>query len=202
MTWKEIDLAVGAKKGTMSSGLNFQQPNRSLARHRVQNFAKAFTSQSLDNIANSQVFWDEIVSIEYAGKEEVFDLTIPEHHNFIANDFIAHNCMGKKKIKEMEKHREKFINGSGEKGVKPQVANALFDEMVLFAEYCLSYDTQILTVEYGAIAIGKVVEEQLNCQVYSVDPNGFVYTQSIAQWHQRGVPVSYTHLTLPTIYSV
>ena len=95
--------------------------------------------------------------------------------------------MGKKKIKEMEKHREKFINGSGEKGVKPQVANALFDEMVLFAEYCLSYDTQILTVEYGAIAIGKVVEEQLNCQVYSVDPNGFVYTQSIAQWHQRGV---------------
>ncbi len=100
---------------------------------------------------------------------------------------LLRRCMGKKKIKEMEKHREKFINGSGEKGVTPQVANALFDEMVLFAEYCLSYDTQILTVEYGAIAIGKVVEEQLSCHVYSVDPNGFVYTQPIAQWHQRGV---------------
>ncbi|MEL6582060.1 MAG: LAGLIDADG family homing endonuclease, partial [Cyanobacteria bacterium J06621_12] len=42
MTWKEIDLAVGLAPGTMSSGLNFKQPSRSLARHRVQNFATAF----------------------------------------------------------------------------------------------------------------------------------------------------------------
>ncbi|MEO0836909.1 MAG: trans-splicing intein-formed DNA polymerase III subunit alpha N-terminal partner DnaE-N, partial [Cyanobacteria bacterium J06642_3] len=106
---------------------------------------------------------------------------------------LLRRCMGKKKIKEMEKHREKFIKGSGERGVTPELANALFDEMVLFAEYCLSYDTQILTVEYGAIAIGKVVEEQLRCHVYSVDSHGFVYTQPIAQWHQRGVQKVYEY---------
>jgi len=203
MTWKEIDLAVGAKTGIMSSGLNFRKSNHSLARHRVQNFASqrvaglqpveatgevavAFDSQELNNIANSEVFWDEIVSIEYIGKEEVFDLTIPHNHNFIANDFIAHNCMGKKKLAEMEKHREKFLDGSAKNGVRQEVANGLFDKMVLFAEYCLSYDTEVLTVDYGALPIGEIVEKKLGCLIYTQHESGFLYIQRIKQWHNRG----------------
>ena len=99
---------------------------------------------------------------------------------------LLRRCMGKKKIKEMEKHREKFIVGSAENGVTKKVANDLFDEMVLFAEYCLSYDTEVLTVEYGALSIGKIVEGRLFCRVYSFDENGFIYTQPIAQHHLRG----------------
>ncbi len=99
---------------------------------------------------------------------------------------LLRRCMGKKKLAEMEKHREKFIDGSAKNGVRKELANELFDQMVLFAEYCLSYDTEVYTVEYGALSIGKIVESQIKCSIYSVDRHGFVYTQPIVQWHDRG----------------
>ncbi len=37
------------------------------------------------------LFWDEVEQIEPAGVEEVFDITVPTLHNFVANDFIVHN---------------------------------------------------------------------------------------------------------------
>ncbi|WP_013322727.1 replicative DNA helicase [Gloeothece verrucosa] len=50
-------------------------------------------SWNLDNLPLQQlaVYWDEIVSIEYIGEQQVYDLTIPKTHNFIANDICVHN---------------------------------------------------------------------------------------------------------------
>ncbi len=41
----------------------------------------------------SDVYWDEIVSIEAEGEAEVYDLTVPGPHNFVAGDIIVHNSI-------------------------------------------------------------------------------------------------------------
>ncbi|MEA5618548.1 DNA polymerase III subunit alpha [Cronbergia sp. UHCC 0137] len=99
---------------------------------------------------------------------------------------LLRRAMGKKKVSEMEKQKEKFIDGATKNGVKTQVAEKLFADMLKFAEYCLSYETKVLTVEYGLLAIGEIVEKNIEYSVFSVDENGNVYTQLIAQWHNRG----------------
>lgn len=39
----------------------------------------------------SPVLWDTIIKIEYIGEFETFDLTVNNHHNFIAENVIIHN---------------------------------------------------------------------------------------------------------------
>jgi DNA polymerase III subunit alpha len=68
---------------------------------------------------------------------------------------ILRRCMGKKKADEMNKQREKFLDGSAKKGVPHAIADALFDKMVLFAEYCFNkshstYQTAFLKANYPA----------------------------------------------------
>jgi replicative DNA helicase len=46
---------------------------------------------SLEGMDDSEIYWDEIVSIEYVGEKQVYDLTIPDTHNFVANDICVHN---------------------------------------------------------------------------------------------------------------
>ena len=41
----------------------------------------------------SNIYWDEIISIDKIGKEKTYDLTIDDVHNFVANDIIVHNSI-------------------------------------------------------------------------------------------------------------
>ena len=61
---------------------------------------------------------------------------------------LLRRAMGKKKKSEMEKHQSLFVKGATERGVEVTVAEALFEQMVLFAEYCFNKSH---STAYGAV---------------------------------------------------
>ncbi|HLW61257.1 MAG TPA: replicative DNA helicase [bacterium] len=44
-----------------------------------------------ERLPAGDVCWDEITSIGWVGPKQVYDLTIPQTHNFVANDICVHN---------------------------------------------------------------------------------------------------------------
>ncbi|MGA9993961.1 MAG: DnaB-like helicase N-terminal domain-containing protein, partial [Pyrinomonadaceae bacterium] len=84
--WSALARRAGIKGHT-----NIHAGKRALSRERLRILAGALESQSLSQLATSEIYWDEIVSIEHVGSKQVYDLTIPETHNFVANDVCVHN---------------------------------------------------------------------------------------------------------------
>ena len=85
-SWASLSRRMG-----FGPGHNLHVGTRAISRVRMTRFAEALGDQRLRELAESDVYWDEIVSIKPLGMEQVYDLTIPGTHNFVANDVCVHN---------------------------------------------------------------------------------------------------------------
>ncbi len=61
------------------------------SREVLKEYASLLEDPYLNMLATNDIFWDTITSIEYAGEEEVFDLTVPGTHSWLANGIVSHN---------------------------------------------------------------------------------------------------------------
>jgi hypothetical protein len=87
-SWTEI----GKEFGYKSPKALRESKRYSPTREKLFQIGTIDNNTEIQNLANSDLFWDEIVDIEkITGKFEVFDLTCPDYNNFIANDIIVHN---------------------------------------------------------------------------------------------------------------
>src|SRR5262245_16660119 len=78
-SWSSLAQRAGIKNHT-----NIHASKRALSRERLGMLASALNSAQLQKLANSEVYWDEVTSIEPVGNKQVYDLTIPGTHNFVA----------------------------------------------------------------------------------------------------------------------
>ncbi|MFN8201069.1 MAG: replicative DNA helicase [Solirubrobacteraceae bacterium] len=85
-TWRELSVATGRP-----ANHNWHVGKREMSRHLLAEIAPWATDSALDILATSDVWWDEVLSIEYVGEDETYDLTVPGDHNFVADDVIVHN---------------------------------------------------------------------------------------------------------------
>ena len=94
--WRQLGPATGdANFAEISrrSGVKLKnrRHGRPLCRATVGAVADAYPDPRLHALAYGDVYWDEIASIRPDGEAPVYDLTVPEHANFVANDLVLHN---------------------------------------------------------------------------------------------------------------
>ncbi len=182
------DLAKDAKEDVLLCGLdisfapfagNFRHKEYAVGTNRLLVSSKRFGSTQLmperlifgseknknfvDHSLN--VRWEEIVSIEPAGKELVYDITVEGIHNFVANNVIVHNCvyqeqvmllsqklanfskgqadvlrkaMGKKQKSVLDAMYPKFVEGGAVNGHPAKILEKVWKDWEAFASYAFN----------------------------------------------------------------
>ncbi|MCX6810054.1 MAG: replicative DNA helicase [Candidatus Berkelbacteria bacterium] len=92
-----------------------QRYNNGISRVRLEKIAKTLKDQELHDFAQSDVFWEKIVSIEKCGVEKVYDITVPSVHNFVANNVVVHNSIEQDADVVMFIYREEYYDPETEK---------------------------------------------------------------------------------------
>ena len=62
-------------------------------RDRLARVAAVLGSADLELLATNDVLWDEVVSVDPIGEQDVYDATVLGLHNFIANGIAVHNSI-------------------------------------------------------------------------------------------------------------
>jgi replicative DNA helicase len=85
-SWRAVSKAAG-----YSETHNWHVGSRGLSRPRMAQLADVLDAPQLQQLAEADVWWDEIESIEPIGEQETYDIEVPGDHNFVANDIVVHN---------------------------------------------------------------------------------------------------------------
>ena len=124
------------RPGPLDAGLIPKFINRKHGRE-VIDFAHAALEPILKETYGIMVYQEQIMKIA----QDLAGYSLGEAD-------LLRRAMGKKKVSEMQKHRSIFVEGASRSGVDSRVADELFDQMVLFAEYCFNKSH---STAYGAV---------------------------------------------------
>ncbi len=89
LRWQDIYQATGVAVREFSPTSSASK--RGFKRETLNRLAQFFADPALQRLADNDIYWDEITSIEYVGEKPTYDLEIESTHNFIANDILVHN---------------------------------------------------------------------------------------------------------------
>jgi DNA polymerase III alpha subunit/intein/homing endonuclease len=71
-------------------------------------------------LLNTEYIPLQIKSIEEYGVVNVYDIEVSKNHNYIANNLVSHNCIGKKDIKGLKEQLPKILDGYCNTSSKPK----------------------------------------------------------------------------------
>jgi uncharacterized protein len=121
-------------------------------------------------LATSDIFWDEIISIEsLEGNFKVYDICVPENHNFIANNIVVHNSYTLGVLAEELSNLPKEVSQN--------IASLIFDTMGIF--WTMKYENQK----------DKELLEQWNLETKNLPLKIFVPYGYYESYREKGLPI-------------
>ncbi len=100
MTHRQFSAAIGTQ--FCGSTLWKHSPSRG----RLARVAAVLSDAELELLATNDVLWDEIVTVEPLGLQDVYDATVTGLHNFIADGIAVHNSIEQDSDVVILLHRE------------------------------------------------------------------------------------------------
>ncbi len=146
--------------------------NYSPSRQKLLEIALADNNERMKLLAQSDIFWDEVVSTEILlGDFEVYDICVPDLHNFIANNIVVHNSYSMGVIAE-------GIYDLPEE-IKKNIAVVMLDTMGIY--WTMKYPN---TKERELLESWELESKGIGVNIFT--PIGFY-----EQYRQKGIPADF-----------
>jgi len=167
--WAEIGRQLGyAHPKAMRERIHYAP-----SRQTLMQIAEVEQSNPLMLLAQSDVFWDEIVSVELLeGDFTVYDICVPNNHNFVANDIIVHNSYTIGAIMEE-------LSNLPQETAK-NIASIIFDTMGIF--WTMKYENEK----------DKELLHEWELKSKSLPVKVFVPFGKVEDYKQKNIPVDST----------
>jgi replicative DNA helicase Mcm len=184
-------------------------PSRSRARELLADRDLGDLEGTVEEVVDADLVWDEVVAAEDTGKKEVFDLTVPETHNFLGNGIVTHNTAAAVRDDFGEGQQWSLEAGAlvlADRGI------AAIDELDKME--CVTGDTLVHHpggVERIADVARRVAEDgeieelsngrrirDVDLDVWTMADDGSIVRRPVTTVHEYDAPSSLTEVTLST----
>ncbi|WP_435096224.1 LAGLIDADG family homing endonuclease [Halorubrum sp. N11] len=164
----------------------------------------------VEEVASADLVWDEVVDAENTGKKEVFDLTVPDTHNFLGNGLVTHNTAAAV--------RDDF--GDGQQWSLEAGALVLADKGIAAVDEldkmdCVTGDTLVTLADGRVERIGKLAREaaedgeieelsngrrvrDADLDVWTMSEDGRLVERPVSAVHEYDAPSELTRVTMET----
>ncbi|WP_396610937.1 LAGLIDADG family homing endonuclease [Haloferax sp. S1W] len=199
------DGAGGAYHTNVSRGDN---PGRGRAKEILENVDLGDAESAIREAVDADLRWDRVIDSAAVGEREVFDLTVPETHNFVGNGIVTHNTAAAV--------RDDF--GDGQQWTLEAGALVLADKGIAAVDEldkmrCVTGDSlvhladggirRIRDLAHDAARTGSIEElpngrtiRNVDAEAWTMAEDGTLVTRPVTAIHEYDAPDELTQVTL------